>query len=62
MLSKMLRATRQNSALIKNTRNLLTTARRNFSSEESSLAASTPASPAAAVADPNSPVRNMRTL
>ena len=58
----MLRATRQNSALFKNTRNILTTATRNFSSEESSLAAPTPASAAAAVAEDNSPVRNMRTL
>ena len=57
MLSKMLRASRQSRSLLRNTRNLLTTQKRNFS-DEVSVAASTPASSGV---DPNSPVRNMRT-
>ena len=61
MLAKMLRASRQNRALLRNTRNLLTNSKRNFS-DESSVAAHTPGSAAAsAPVDPNSPVRNLRS-
>ena len=61
MLSKMLRASRQNKAALKNTRNLLTTFKRNFS-DESSLAASTPTSSAAFVKPDTGFARNARTL
>ena len=44
MLSKMLRASRQNRAVLNKSRSLLTMAKRNFSSEESSLAAAIPGS------------------
>ena len=60
MLSKMLRASRQSKAALNNTRNLLSTYKRNFS-DESSLAASTPGS-AAAMKPDTSYARNNRTL
>lgn len=59
MLSKMLRASRQNRTLLRNARSLLTTQRRTFSDEVSTNTSGAPAQRASV--NPTGPYRNIRS-